>query len=450
MAETRQRRDPGNVLFGRDNYLFENGYGVPEYVTGSRNLSPALVRRWISLIETRHAWCRQRGARYFLLIAPDKHVVHADKLPSDFIVSTDRAVVRLLAALTPEIRDAVLYPATDLMTEDGEVSTHFISDSHWTEYGAWLAYRRLRRAIWPEEPEPDALFDKTPYRRVGDLGVRLEPARHDMGVSLTPRVATPPRRVMLNFSYNIGQVEIFERDDRNGRRCVMFRDSAGGFLLPFLANDFDRLVAVASDSVFYDLLRSEKPDVVINQITEHSICMASPANPEQLGFPNDLPAHDFTGFTGIALPLVRNTPPEAGSRTIADLDYSGQRDPVWSDGPCTEIVLRCPVPYNPCELELSLSGFVHPPAVTTQHVDVVVNSHLVGSFDTGGEIETLRCVVPLECLFSPRTLRVELFHPGCVAPADLGAGDEQREIAVRLHRLILRSANGPSPNGPSS
>lgn len=439
-ADTLQRRGPDSVLLGRDDYLFERLYGVQEHATGVANLSPALVQRWVSLIETRVAWCRQRGARYVLFIVPEKHVVYADKLPHNLTVPPDRAVARLLAALTPEIRDSVIYPAADLIAGRETEPTYFQADSHWTEHGSWLAYCRLRQALWPDEPLPDAVFEKTAYRRVGDLGVRLHSPRFDMATNLVPIVDNPHRRVRLNFAFNVGQVEILEREIQQDRRCVMFRDSAGSSLLPFLANDFNRLVAVASGGMLYDLLRSERPNVVITQMTEHALCTPSPADPKQFPFPDDLPPHDFQGLTGLALPLVRHATRETDNRTIADLDYSGQHDPVWSDGPCTEIVLRCRVPHTPCELELTVSGFVHPPTLSAQHVDIVVNSHLVGSFEIGAGIATVRCAIPLECLFSGRTLRVELYHPNCVVPASIGAGDELREIAIRLHRLVFHSA----------
>jgi len=440
LPDSGQRLGPSSVLEGREGYLYENFYGVPEYVTGAANFSPALVQRWVSLIETRHAWCKQRGARYFLMLAPDKHVVYADMLPAGFTVSPGRAMIQLLAALTPEIRDCVIYPAAGLIAGRDTHPTYFRSDAHWTHHGAWLAYIRLRRSLWPDEPVPDEKFEERTYRRVGDLGVRLEPPRYDTATDLISRVANRPRHSLVKFAFNLGQVELFERDIPNGPRGVIFRDSGGAFLLPFLANDFSRLVAVATDSMFYDLLRSERPDIVISQITEHNICAPATADPERLQFPDDLPPYDFTSFTGVALPLVLHTPRAADTRAIADLDYAAQHEPGWSDGVCTEIVLRCRIPHEPCELELTLSGFTHPPAVSSQHVDVVVNSHLVGSFDIGAEPETVRCAVPLACLFSGRTVRVELFHPECVVPADIGAGEDQREIAIRLHRLVLRAA----------
>src|SRR5581483_6581197 len=102
------------VLLGQDDHLFDPLPYMVSQVGGGLTLSPAQVQRWVSLIETRHAWCRQRNARYFFIVTPFKYVVYADKLPAGIIVSDDRPIMRLLAALTPEVRSAVIYPADAL------------------------------------------------------------------------------------------------------------------------------------------------------------------------------------------------------------------------------------------------------------------------------------------------------------------------------------------------
>jgi hypothetical protein len=104
------------------------------------------------------------------------------------------------------------------------------------------------------------------------------------------------------------------------------------------------------------------------------------------------------------------------------------------------MILKCRVPYAPCELILTASAFVHPPQVTAQRLDVAVNGTLLGSFILGAETETITCPIPLSCLFSGRTLRVELFHPDCVSPHSLGVGTDEREISLRFQRLAVRPA----------
>ena len=430
---------------GQDQHLFDPLQHLIDQVTGAMVPPPSHIERWVSLIETRHAWCRQHNAQYYCVIAPSKHVVYADKLPPGVAIAEDRPIARLLAALTPPARSVVIYPAEALRDGRSAGETYFLTDTHWTDFGAYLAYLQLRdrmrldHVIPPQSP--DIVLRHSTYRRVGDLGIRLTPERVERPARVSPANADEVRRIFANFTYNVGQVEVLERVDTSRRRGVIFRDSYGSFMLPFLATHFQRLVAVAANNLFYDLLRSEKPDVVITQIAEHVLGEPDTTGVGGFRFPDDLPPVDFAAFSGVALPLVSSAVPATGSANIVDLDFTNRPDPVWSVGECTEMVLKCRVPYAPCELALTVSAFIHPPEVPSQHLDIVVNGALVGAFTVRGENETITCRIPLTCLFSGRTLRVELFHPDCVSPLALGAGTDERELSLKLHRLVIRAAS---------
>jgi hypothetical protein len=379
--------------------------------------------------------------QYYLVVAPAKHVVYSDKLPPGRAIARDRPIVRLLAALTPEVRSCVIYPAGVLRDGRRTGETYFHTDTHWTDYGGYLASVRLRDRMRfhnriPQDA-PEIALERTPYRRIGDLGSRMAPQRAETATRITPANDSGVRRI---FASGTETVEVFERPEAAGLRGVMFGDAYGRTMLPFLLTDFRRLVAVAAESLFYDLLRSEKPDVVITQIAEQALCEPDPSGAGRFRLPDDFPPVDFPGFSGVALPLVSDAAPAAASTNIIDLDFTNRPAPVWSDGECTEMVLKCRVPYASCELVLTASAFVQPPQVTAQRLDVAVNGTLLGSFMLGGETETIVCPVPLSCLFSGRTLRVELFHPDCVSPQSLGMGTNAQEISLRFQRLVVRPA----------
>jgi hypothetical protein len=435
MADTSEPWGPETVLTGQDGHLFEAFDYAVEQLTGELTLSPAQVARWVSLIETRHAWCRQRGMRYYFIITPEKHVIYADKLPPGIAISVERPIMRIIGGLSPELRDTVIYPDEILRNERGREETYYLTDTHWTNFGAYLAYLRVLFAIQRDEGAaqmPVTALQRAPYRKVGDLGIRLTPERSETAVRVSYGGDSAIRRVFSNRTYNVGQVDVFETPDATGSRAVMFRDSSGSFMLPFLAAHFTRLVAVASDGVSYELLRSEKPDVVISQLTERALCVPVADVPGGFRFPNDIPPIDFVTFTGVPLPLP------ASRVEFVDIDFTERPEPVWSVGPRTEMVLSCRVPYAACDLVLTASAFVCPPRVPSQRLDIAVNCTSVGSFTFTEGRQTIKCRVPLKCLYSARTLRLEFFHPDCVSPHALGFGADQRAISLLFERLMLR------------
>ena len=439
MSNESYSQIPDTVLSGLDGHLFDRIGPVTEQMSATVTLSPALARRWVSLIETRHAWCQQRGARYFCLVTPAKEAIYPDKLPNWALLSADRAIVRLQAALTPEIRASVIYPAKLLIDGRAREETYYTADTHWTDFAAYLVYRDLLEKMQLNQPGPipESALVRSSYRRMGDLGIKVTPERDELVVGLAAPADRPVRTVFANSTYNFGQVEVLETDLSNGPRGVIFRDSSGSFLLPFLATHFKRLVAVATDNVFYDLLRSEKPDIVITQLSEYTFCFPSRNGSETFHFPDDMPPIDFAAFSGVALPLVSQAVATETDSIIADLDFDRRPEPAWTEGESTEMVLKCRVPYSDCTLSLTVSPFVHLPVLPSQAVDIAINGAIVGSFVVTGERETLICSVPLACLYSGRILRIELFHADAASPKDLGLGDDLRELGLQLHRLTI-------------
>jgi len=443
MDKAMHPRGPDSVLTGLDGFLFERLHNAMEQARGDVTLSDAQVKRWVSLVETRDAWCRQRGMRHLLLIAPAKHVVYSDKVPGGLTISHERPIGRILQGLSPDLRARVVYPDLALLDGRREAETYFATDTHWNDFAAYLVYRQLHAALAfpPETLLAQAALERSSFRHMGDLGVRLTPEQAETASRLVPPEGdVPAQRVFSKMSYTWGQIEVFERNAPADPHMVFFRDSAGSYLLPFLKRHCRRLVAVASKTMFYDLLRIERPDIVLTEISEVALCLSAPDDPATLMFPDDFPPYDFTGFTGVALPLVATMPAGGGGKSIVDLDFGTGAGPNWSTDETTEIVLKCRVPYTPCLLSLTVSAFVHPPVVTEQRLEVQVNGRVVGTFALRGEAETLTCALPLDCLVSPRTLRIDLFHPDCVSPQALGIGSEERAIAIKVHRLVVAPA----------
>lgn len=124
---------------------------------------------------------------------------------------------------------------------------------------------------------------------------------------------------------------------------------------------------------------------------------------------------------------------------------------VWSVGPRSTVTVPLLPARGRVVVELTLQPYVHPPAVTTRRVDVVVNGTVLAERTLGWQC-TLRLEIPPALRDKPGLL-IELRHPEAGSPADLGAGDDGRQLGIRLHGLtLLRSGPGdalPQPAGPS-
>lgn len=296
---------PDTVLRGADGYLFESRFDSAEQMAGRLTLTPVQVATFVARLAQACDSCHLRGIKYHFVITPEKYVVYADKLPPGVVVSDQRPVARILAALPPRLRAIVLYPDEILRSNRSPVETYDRTDTHWNSFGAFVTYVELHAALRRDGVALTPLITslgRSDYWKVGDLGIRLDPEQVERAIRMTDPDAETMRQTLDQNRYLAGQVDIFETPGAPKPRAVVFRDSNASLMLPFLTRHFARTVAVASDRMCYDLLAAEKPDVVITQITERALCQSGPDG--SVLFPDGLAPADFTALTGIKLPLA--------------------------------------------------------------------------------------------------------------------------------------------------
>lgn len=301
-----RRRLAESVILGRDDILFHHDGWALAQVTGQRPLSPAILNHWISSIETRQAWCEARGIAFRFLMVPEKHVVYSDKLPANIVMSENRPALQLLAQADQATRRAMIYPLAELIRARERADTYYRTDSHWNTFGAFVGYQLLMRSLATERPMHEVSEDEigwTPHPVVGDLGVRLDPERGESTETLGLLQPAPVRTIFQNKLFARGALVVYENDRPGLPRGILFRDSFAMNMISLLAQSFSRLVVVGTQSVHYDLMRAERPDIVIAETCERFLGMPDPAQAIEL--PRDLDGPDFPTFVGASFESLR-------------------------------------------------------------------------------------------------------------------------------------------------
>jgi alginate O-acetyltransferase complex protein AlgJ len=459
MAETaspkRSQEIRDAIATGLDGYLFHRFDQAFEQLCGKAVLTAEQVEKWLSLLETRLSRCREGGAAYRFLVAPEKHAVYPDKLPAGSSLASGRPVRQLLASLTPELRAAFVYPEAALKEGRKNEETYYRTDVHWTDYGAYLAYAELVKKLG-FIPLPLDTVTRRPMRMVGDLGVRLDPEPVEEGVRLVPPRQEQVRKVFGNQAFGRGQVEVFENEDSGLPRGVLFRDSNATAMLPFLTPHFSRLVAVSSAEFLYDLVRAERPSLVITEMTERYI--AYPANSltgDSLDFPHEARADGFVALTSLTLPLPSGRRDfsiafRAGGNYGAFMG-EGWSEPeeshVWALGPESSLSLPVPAEGGDHELELDVMGCTPPPHSTSQRLRILLDGTELGNFEIGLPV-TVSCRLPTSLLSGRSTLELRLLHPDFVSPKEAGFSEDTRFLSIALSALRLRPIEeGTVPDG---
>jgi alginate O-acetyltransferase complex protein AlgJ len=436
------------VAIGADGFLFHRYDDAFEQLCGAFTLSPRQAERWASMLEMRHAWCRVRGIGHFTYVVPEKHVIYDDKLPPEYRIAADRPVRRILQTVDPHLLTRIVYPEDALRAGREVRQTYHRTDVHWTNYGAFLGYKELERLLSQRieiTPIAEAELEQRVRRGSGDLGMLLDTEPDEEIVVLThPRAQLHPR-LLGNQAFKAGQVEVYESvEPRDLPRAVLFRDSNATPWLPYLCPHLSRLVVVASSRFFYDVVRSERPDVVIMEVTERYLARRWPHGSEDsIVFPEELHERDFADFTGVALPL-----PTADEDVVVRFDshdgrsafqgegWSGpEQKHTWTIGKESRLSLPLRPGRRPSLLKLWVWPCIPPGYDRSQRLEVVVNGVSAGTFELNREVH-LSCPIPADCITEAATLHVTFHHPDCVRPSTFGQNDE-RELAIAFREVKL-------------
>jgi alginate O-acetyltransferase complex protein AlgJ len=257
-------------VHGADGWLFlaNDANDVLGQHAGQCRLSAEALERWHATLEERIDFLSRMGVPYFFLVAPDTHAVYSEKLPPSFEPADQRPIHQLMRHLTGRgSRARLIYPLDELRAAKAEGLVCTPVDTHWTDYGAFVAYTRLFDEIEATVPvrrlsERDVqIVDTEAY---GDLGFKAGRT----GPTATVRFTQTARLVSDNLVESTGSYVVTECPDAPPTRCVFVADSYGTELARFMGESFERLAFIQAPTLDRAVIERERPDVVVSLMAE--------------------------------------------------------------------------------------------------------------------------------------------------------------------------------------
>jgi alginate O-acetyltransferase complex protein AlgJ len=262
----------GKVVRGKDGWLFldnDSNFVMSQY-SGELRFSESELRRWRFVLETRTAWLQEHRVPYSFLVAPNAHSVYAEKLPDGYGNGEGRPIIQLMRYLRQTGSYArLMYPLDDLLRMKPE-PVYTETETHWTELGAFVAYRHLMQQVRRTVDVPVLSEDEVNVRKItipGDLGAKLTPPE----ASLTVRVDVRNPAAWLasdNRVFNRGRRIEYRCDAAPDVTCLLFGDSFAHMALPYFAESFRRLVFAHLPTLDYSLVEQDRPGVVVSILNE--------------------------------------------------------------------------------------------------------------------------------------------------------------------------------------
>ena len=274
------------VLIGKDGWFYYTDDGALDDYVSAVPLTDPELQVWQRALEGARDWLKERRIPYLFVLAPDKHVLYPEFMPDTVrpLHETSR-LDQFVSWMNVRSTVPVIDLRQDLRLRKKFERVYFKTDTHWNGPGALTAYLAIGGWLMANLPSVGVIGREafTVVERDGpgqDLGRMLgieDAMREELLVVVpeTPRTArvVEPAGVEDYLSY---PRIVMEKNDPRLPRAVVFRDSFAAGLIPFLAEHFSRVVFVWQRDFDPDIVRAEKPDVVIHQMVGRRLTTYAP------------------------------------------------------------------------------------------------------------------------------------------------------------------------------
>ena len=281
-----------SVLIGKNGWLFYdkpvNQPGTVDYYRAINPFSVQELEQWKNLLEQRHQWLASRGILYLFVIVPNKNTIYPEFMPDHIRrVNKKSRMDQLVEYLEKHSRVSLLDIRPALKHAKTQYPVYSKTDSHWNDYGAYIAHREIinyiSRYFKGAEPLSLSRFNiKTVNHMGGDLAIMLSLHEDILRENIIRMKPTPP------FTFKESQKENISRYVRQLQtQCptaplpniLMVHDSCYHRLRPFLSEKFSKILYIWDwDLNFYpEIIDREKPKLVIDEMAERFLMRNIPA-----------------------------------------------------------------------------------------------------------------------------------------------------------------------------
>lgn len=254
-----------DVILGKEGWLFYQDT-KSDYV-GKNVLSDSEIQTIAHNIKMMQNYVEEQGAQFLFFIAPNKNSLYGQYMPELEILSKESNAQKLMAAMQEE--EIHFIDFYDIFQSEEEILYHKL-DSHWNNKGAALARDVILQTL---EISDELQWYLSPYHteknHKGDLYEMLYPTGKELDDNVIfeiPFQFVPDREI-----HGPDDIQIDTTREQKEHSLLMFRDSFGNALYPFLADSFGHSRFSRKMPYPLTMMQEVNADIVIVEIVERNI-----------------------------------------------------------------------------------------------------------------------------------------------------------------------------------
>lgn len=266
------------VIKGKDDWLFYNSKYRNDEDTmadfkGTNYLDTTELDLFIDKLEYMNSVCKSNGSEFYLYIAPNKSTIYDEYMPIRFGSKAEESKTdKIVEYIKTKTDINVIYPKDALLELKKKYQLYYKLDTHWNNLGAYVGYTELMKILDNKNlPSLEQIDIKSEVRVGGDLanmvGMNDILKENDYFIENISDINTE-----LVESDESGRTFLrYKSTNTNNKKLLAFRDSFFSSIIPYISTDFTESVFVWYKKFDQELIKKEKPDVVIMESVERLI-----------------------------------------------------------------------------------------------------------------------------------------------------------------------------------
>ena len=331
-----QKSNIDNVIVGEDGWLFYKDT-LNDY-NGQVRLSDRAIENIAYNLSVMQKQIESQGSKFIFTIAPNKNSLYTQNMPYTCSYVYSDVNNRKLLEKALEQYQVNYVDLFDLFAQQEEV-LYYQRDSHWNNKGAMLAYNAiLDEAQWQHDTYTDCKYEET-EDYIGDLNAMVYPEMELPETQIRYEYETKyeyinrgEREAVADSKVSVEDARVETVNDQCDGSLLMYRDSFGNAILPFMANAFGRACFVKATPYTPGLHMTQcEPDVVVVEKVERKLdeLAYEPAvmSGARISYPKKhRTVHSVTSMYGVIPEANQNTVEVYG---VLDQNFGKKNDGIY-------------------------------------------------------------------------------------------------------------------------
>ncbi|MBQ4820290.1 hypothetical protein [Aquimarina sp. MMG016] len=232
-------------------------------------------------LENRQKWLNDRGIKFYVAIAPNKHSVYGDMIP---IAKASNNTKREQVDSICNVLGINYIDLGAKFPKNSKIRLYHRTDTHWNDYGGFFAHESTMELIKKDFKDSkfntftlDDMDMRVTIDPIGDLNQMLQLKKNEEYIRLDFK--EPEQAIQLEKQLQVPRdyhknplfYETRYKNDINDLKVLVFNDSFFGYYSKYLKENFGSSVFIWNYKFDKEIIEKEKPDILYHEILERDV-----------------------------------------------------------------------------------------------------------------------------------------------------------------------------------